>query len=596
VDGRTEAEQFEKDRHILLDEMLPKVVGEGAVEGVDHFFFQEIISGHRAHENGKILAKTYNLLRAGRANAIMVTDVTRITRDAEVAVALLKLGNEMKISVITRDRLTHPFRLWNHASRKEFVMHMSYALMEGETSQERYDRSFDSAYPMSDESDEEGRKLANEERTNRFQGLGRHVTTVCGLGYKPHPETGNPEPFTTEWRRKNGKVVPAIPCPDYIPPGAKRAPAYNWYEILGMALQYGKRLGRDEISRLLKRETGVSLSADVINYTLRNPFNAGRPTSRIEMINHKERKREQPVFTIGSYPTHITYEEFQDLQAALDARMNSREKTGSVCWASGLAYCACGEPFVGLNAHYYCCRGKASYHNRNKSDINASLLKTWQSTPTCGNLHKVKLHTALEGHLRAAFSAPDLLERVERYETAQLESSSTREMQRLEEARLEMQLTEIEGRRERELNLYSTGFITFEELGKRLKGVDRHRDGLCARLSSLRESLDIPVLTPDTVTLIRKLVSTDALRQFDHFWQVCTPEDKRCIVRAIVDRIEVGGTGKRRVVGLPVYTALVGPDTPCGPEYSSLHLPGYERKPYGKPGKCKNGARDVRGI
>ena len=57
-----------------------------------------------------------------------------------------------------------------------------------------------------------------------------------------------------------------------------------------------------------------SLHTSEIWYIARNPFYAGRPTSRVQRRGNKFIKREVPVATVGNYPAMETWEEHQELQ------------------------------------------------------------------------------------------------------------------------------------------------------------------------------------------------------------------------------------------------------------------------------------------
>src|SRR5215467_14512610 len=78
--GETPEQILTTGRVILLEQMLPKIVRKkDAKEGADYFYLEDIHSRLLVHEEGELLDTAFNLLRQGRFNDIVATEIPRLT-------------------------------------------------------------------------------------------------------------------------------------------------------------------------------------------------------------------------------------------------------------------------------------------------------------------------------------------------------------------------------------------------------------------------------------------------------------------------------------------------------------------------------------
>lgn len=547
-EGELPEDQLAKGRAILTGEMLP-VISPNAVEGEHYIYLEDIVSRLQAHQEGNLLDRALTLMRQGRCDWLAVTEVSRLTGDLTVAGEILALCRQYRIPLYTRERLRIPYEPWRPESEQELFILFFMSGLEVIGYRGRIQRAFAAAYPVDSQT--------GESRLQTFEGLGRHMNGKVPRGYVWNKQTKEPEPDKT------------IPFPDYVPEGHTRPPALTWWEIVRHARELGRQYGCYEASRRLQLATGAPIDPNELVYIWRNPFYAGRPTSRMARRAGRMVKREEPVSTIGRYPAMETWEEHCDLQAILEERGTRGLKSASGKWASGLIRCACGQPWVGWGRYYRCrghfraanVRAEAGRRQRDPGLIRKdrhTVPEGWEPTPTCGMAYKERIHELVEGHLRTLFARPDLVAVIARYAAQQQETNVSRAHLSRQEEQLVRERERLDKRRQETIDLHLDGTLTRAELDDRLHRMGKEKGGVEARLAQVREALATPLVPSAALQALQKVVTLD----FDDFWtsDALSDNERALIARAFLEHIPVTGSKNQKEYGSPVYSALLRED------------------------------------
>jgi hypothetical protein len=150
------------------------------------------------------------------------------------------------------------------------------------------------------------------------------------------------------------------PCPTFVPDGQTEPVAFTKFEIMEKVFAKSWTHGTRETQRLVAQETGHWIHQAHISRALRNPFYAGRPASRTYADGEKRIRRDDPVFTIGTYETVLSYEDWLVLQQIIAQRAQTGEKSGRVldnAWATRILRCQCGQVFISSSKDHYTCVG-----------------------------------------------------------------------------------------------------------------------------------------------------------------------------------------------------------------------------------------------
>lgn len=584
--GETPAEQLQKGRVLLREEMLP-VLCPGGVEGVDYLYLEDIASRLTVHQEGEILARALDLLREGRCDWIAVTEISRLTGDLGVAAEILALCREHQVPLYTRERLRMPYEAWRPESEQEIFIQFFLSGLEVIGYRGRIARAFAAAYPLD--------AKTGENRMKTFQGLGRYLNGHVSMGYV--------------WNKAEKKVEKdlSIPRPDFIPEGATRPPAYTMFEIVQRVLELGMRSGCMDIQEQMEREAGVNLSLRSISYILRNPFYAGRPTSRLKSKGGKlvPRAPEEYVATEGAYEAMLTWEAFEALQTATDQR-GGGSATRKRYYVSGLFRCACGQPYQGhtpggrpngATYGYYACRGikrhKQCRYEQERAErvvygptCRHKPLDDWERTPTCGYLPLPQAHQEAERWLRYLLTRPQAAQAITRWEEQSRARTADRSQLRREAESLRRQIGAMERKRENVITLAVDDILTRAEVAARLDALQRERVGLEARLEGVQEALEAPLLSPGRSQALRRFLDHD----FDTLWAETEDSEKRALLQAFVQYIPVEGHERYKRFGAPVFTELgallagggTPPDSPNAPISDKVGALGESREGEGR--------------
>lgn len=549
-ESETPADQLEKGRVILLEEMLP-IIHPDAAPDRDYLYREDIVSRMKSHQEGELLAWALGHMRRGRVSWLAVTEIARITGDVTAFGEIMELCEIHRIRIHTRNRTRHPYEPWRADSRRELWIEFFLAVMEIVNYQDRAERRRDSAYPID--------AATGKKRLQTFEGIGRHLNGAVPMGYL--------------WDPREKRVLPAdripqdIPCPTYVPPGEERPPAYTWWEIARRLRDLGRRMGVNSAVRTLYRETGVQLLTARVTEIWRNPFYAGRPTTTKEMRGRRLVRREEPLSTTGNYPAIDTWEEHLALQAAMDYRLRNGTKSLSPSWATGLLKCECGMRFVAMGEYYRCAGPNHALKMKSDARLSAEWgmadpvmkrrpIAGWQRTATCGAIGKDVVHTHVEKHLRKLFRRSDLSRRVALWKESASKAPPDREQLVRQETETQAELRRNSEHLKRARDYLVRGSFSEAEFEEQRDALGLERLALVSRLQRLREEIAAPVTPSAVFDALEAVIRLN----FDEWWAEADPALRATIAGALIDHVPVHapirGKSRHRTLGDPVWANL----------------------------------------
>ncbi len=539
-EGETADEVLQKGRAVLLQEMLP-VIHPDAKEGADYLFLEDIISRLSSHKEGEILDRAMKHIESGRCAWLAVTEIPRLTGDGQTLFQVANLCRDHRVPIYTRERIYSPYQPWRAESYRELVLAFMLSVMEMSTYLARYERAREVAYPIN--------STTGKNRLTTMEGLGRHLNGKTPLGYRTDPQTRMPIPDTS------------IPCPDYIAPGTDQPAAFTLWEIVRYARQLGLVYGSNEVIQMIARETGFLFASEHLLRVWRNPFYAGRPTSTTQYIGGKNRRRAEPVHSVGKYEAMFTWEEHTLLLEAISRRRHTGEKHKAGNWATGLLRCECGQPFISHGSSYIC-RGRktemllsSEQHRLDKGLAPLERHKPvagYVATPTCGMILKTRVHAEVTQMLGKVFARPRLAEDLAEWEEAQRSNRVDRQLLYRQRDQIHADLRTAEEKRKRLIDLAVDGTITKTDLTERQGRFDKETEALRLRLARLEEAIAAPAVPPAAIDAIRTVLTLE----FADFWNdddILSDHQRGLIARGLIDHIPVRGTVKRksRTLGTP---------------------------------------------
>jgi hypothetical protein len=562
--GETAEDVLEKARVLLLSEMLPRIK-PGAVLHEDYEYLADIASRKIVHKAGGILHHAMQMIHAGQARWIAVTEIARLTGDAVAAAQLCELCLRKGVRIYTYERVDRPYEIWETESWTDFTIRLWMAQSEIKNYAGRVKRAHKSYYPIDFKT--------GENILDGKNGKGRHPNAQVPRGYVwDYPEVEVMMPGETEPRRmleSEKRIMPDLrtPRPDYIPPGMTEPPAYTMWDMIKRLFELSWQYGCGEVKKILDREMGFAPSPQHITRTIRNPFYAGRPTTRVKYDGDQKSNKEQPLSTIGTYETILTYAQWQALQEIIDGRRNGDVKTGSAAWASRLLECACGQPYISVGTKQYVCKGvrrevlrqieerqKAELGQLYRASTGYRPLTDWKRTETCCYIKAQWVHDHLKEAIRAAFQTPDLDERLERFYEAQLSRQTDTAAIRRQMEQEESNLRAAGQRRERIIDMGENGQIPGADVARRLKAIDDEVKVAKARLRRLGQEMEQSKVDLAELATLRRYVTED----FDEVWARVSPQEKGIIARGFIKRVRLTGDMENKYFHEAEYVDWLG--------------------------------------
>jgi len=339
--------------------------------------------------------------------------------------------------------------------------------------------------------------MAQWEREEISERVAASVPIRAKLG-KP---TGGQPPFGYHW--VDGELIPE---PD-------EAPVRRLMYELFLEHRRKKTVARLLNERGYRTRKGANFTDTTVDRLIRDPTAKGERRANYTKSNGRgktwELKPESEWVTVPVEPI-VSEDLWAQCNAILDKQRKSRRKVAKkpAYLFAGVAYCECGHKmYVPSNTPKYVC-----YKCRNK-------------------IPQDDLEAIFQEELKQLFFSPDEIE-------ALLKKSSDAIVEK--EELLSSKISEID-KINREIDflieLYSKGQLTADGFGERNLPLEK-------RLAQIKE--DIPVLQAEIDFMKIQSISSDQIiseaQDLYASWQNLPFEEKRAIVEAIVDRIDVAKT------------------------------------------------------